>query len=97
MLPGCFEKLKTKFYIDGLCKSLKSICIDLPIKILLQNRLSDIMSEEASSSKDEITRCQCHLSDMEDDDTLSTSQPSYDEGERKLTSLLKKINKKRKG
>ena len=54
------------------------------------------MSEEASSSKDEITRCQCHLSDMEDD-TLSTSQPSYDEGERKLTSLLKKINKKRKG
>lgn len=55
------------------------------------------MSEEASSSNDEITRCQCRLSDMEDDDTLSTSQPSYDEGERKLTSLLKKINKKRKG
>ena len=55
------------------------------------------MSEEASSSNDEITRYQCHLSDMEDDDTLSTSQPSYDEGERKLTSLLKKINKKRKG
>lgn len=52
------------------------------------------MSEEASSSNDEITRCQCHLSDMEDDDTLSTSQPSYDEGERKLTSLLKKLTKR---
>ena len=49
----CFQeflrKKTTEAYVDGLCESLKSICIGSPVKKpSAKRRLSDIMSESAS-------------------------------------------------
>ena len=98
-LHPCFQdflrKQTREAYIDGLCESLKSICIGLLIEeTSTKCRPSDILSEETASSDDEPPQSQCHFSNMEDDDVSSTSQPSYGEVERTSTSLLKRNSKK---
>ena len=95
----CFQefliKQTTEAYIDGLCESLKSVCIGSPVKKPgKKRRLSDILSQETSSD-DEPPRRR-HLSDTEDDDVPSTSHLSYGEVERTSSSLSKKISKKKK-
>ena len=86
------RKRTTEAYIDGLCESLKSICIGSPVKKADGKRtLSNIMSEEMASSDDEPPippQRRRLLSDIEDDNVPSTSQPIYNEVERSPSPLF---------
>ena len=100
----CFQdflrKRTTEADIDGLCESLKSICIGSSVKKAAgKRRLPDILSEEIASSDDELLitpQRRRLLSDIEGDLVPSTFQPIYDEVERSSSLLFKKANKKKK-
>ena len=85
----------TEVYIDGLCESMRSICIGFPkTQISAKHRLSDILSEEGSSDDKLLQTHRNYLSDTENDNVPSTSRLSYKKVQG--TSSSSKISKKKK-
>ena len=82
-----FSKKRTmEAYIDGLCESLRSICICSSLTKSTGKCIDDKQYVQP--------QCRCLVSD-EDDDVTSASHAVFDEVERSPSAILKKANKKK--